>query len=60
MALYTKKEFAKMCCMSTRQLAVNIGRMKVIVNATGLIDSDNVLNGYFLLISKDRVRKNSF
>jgi len=47
MALYSKKEFADICKLKTKELSVYIQRNKVVV-ISGFIDSDDVTNKLFL------------
>lgn len=48
MAQYSKKEFAGMCSMPSKNLATYIGRGAVIVNDQGKIDTDIMMNRDFL------------
>lgn len=54
MALLTKKEFADECGMTTRKLAVYIGRDKVLADENGLIDDGNIVNSEFRKIYADK------
>lgn len=47
MALYTVKEFASMCGVTTSYVKVNIGRGKVVLNSDHLIDGLNETNQFF-------------
>src|SRR5688572_1716741 len=54
MALLTKKEFATACGRQTKWLSNYIGRNKVVVSESGLIDDGNVVNSEFLKTHADR------
>lgn len=47
MALYTKKEFADICGLPTKNLSTYIGRGKVIVRDDGMIDDAEGINNLF-------------
>lgn len=48
MALHSKKDFAELCGLPTKNLATYIGRGKVIISEGDLIDDKNPLNKIFL------------
>lgn len=47
MSNFTKKEFADLCGMTSRKLAIYIGRGKVIASKKGYIDDKNPINALF-------------
>lgn len=55
MILVTKKKFAEMCGMQTKNLSVYIIRSQVVANAEGMIDIEFELNKYFY---EKQIRKN--
>lgn len=48
MSNLSKKDFAKLCHMNTRKLAIYIGRSKVIVDDNGFINTKNEVNALFI------------
>ncbi|NCX55614.1 MAG: hypothetical protein EBW87_00225 [Burkholderiaceae bacterium] len=54
MALYSKKEFAALCGMNTRQLSVYINRNKVICRDDETIDDADPVNSGFVEIRKSK------
>lgn len=60
MSNFTKKEFADLCGMDTRKLAVYIGRGKIVVDKKGYIDDKNEINALFRaknVVGKDEKRQ---
>lgn len=58
MALYTKKDFAKLCFRKPNDLSNNIKRAKVVVEDSGMIDSDHAVNAAFIKISQEKAKLN--
>jgi hypothetical protein len=57
MSIHTKREFAKLCGIVTRELAVYIKRNKVVVSEAGLIDDTNSVNKIFMESRAGRKKK---
>jgi very-short-patch-repair endonuclease len=58
MALFTKKEYADKCNITTRELAVYIKRRKVFIDTSSMVDDGNAMNAQFLKKMESRPLKN--
>ena len=54
MALHSKKDFAELCGLPTKNLATYIGRGKVVIGEGDLIDDKNSINKIFLAQRKSK------